>query len=87
MNTETVKISELDSITEITDDDILPIVQSGNTKKITTSNLMSGKSNVGHNHDDRYFREIPNSSANVVGGIKTRLDGTTLYITNNGSNA
>lgn len=30
---------------------------------------------------------IPNASATVVGGLKVRLDGTTLYITNDGSDA
>jgi hypothetical protein len=30
---------------------------------------------------------IPNASSTVVGGIKVRLDGTTLYITNDGSDA
>lgn len=29
---------------------------------------------------------IPNASATVVGGIKMRLDGSTLYITNDGTN-
>lgn len=30
---------------------------------------------------------LPNSSSTVAGGLKTRLDGTTLYITSNGDNA
>ena len=38
---ETVKISELEATNTINDSDILPIVQSGVTKKVTTANLLS----------------------------------------------
>lgn len=38
---EKVKISELEATNTINDEDILPIVQSGTTKKVTTANLLS----------------------------------------------
>lgn len=33
------------------------------------------------------WNSVPNASPTVVGGLKARLDGTTLYLTNNGNNA
>lgn len=40
MNTQTIKISELDSAISIDGTETLPIVQSGNTKKVTISKLL-----------------------------------------------
>ena len=54
---------------------------STNDYTTTEKNKLQGIENNANNYT------LPNSSSTVAGGLKTRLDGTTLYITNNGDNA
>ena len=42
----TVKISELESATSVTSSDVLPIVQNGQTKKVTADTLVKGTTNI-----------------------------------------
>ena len=42
----TVKISELESASSVTSSDVLPIVQNGQTKKVTTDTLVKGTTNI-----------------------------------------
>jgi hypothetical protein len=58
------RISQLNELTTVLDADILPVVNSGETKKVTKANLLkeiftalSGKSDITHLHDDRYYTE------------------------------
>ena len=58
------KISQLTELTTVGNADVLAVVNSGETKKVTKQNLLkeindslATKSAVGHTHDDRYYTE------------------------------
>lgn len=55
---------------------------------------LSGKADSSHTHSASDITSgtlsgsrLPNASSTVTGGVRVRLNGTTAYITNNGSNA
>ena len=74
LNPDSIKISELDSVSSITSSDVLPIVQSGDTKKVTTAKLLEGVTTG--------LNSIYNSetySTNEVETIGKWIDGKSIY--------
>lgn len=74
------KVSDLTNDSGFIDKDVNNLTNYYKKSEVDTS--LSGKQNVGN-----YLTSVPNSSSGVIGGIKTRISGTTLYITNDGSDA
>lgn len=73
------KISQLDELTTVLDADILPVVNSGATKKVTKQNLLKeivaalgGKADASHIHDDRYYTQDEINS--IIGAIATEVN-------------
>lgn len=80
------KISQLNELTSVLETDLLAVVNNGETKKVTKANLfqdindalddlnmlLSGKSNIGHIHDDRYYTEteIDDFLSSITGSIE-----------------
>lgn len=56
-------------------------------RTITLSGGVTGSTTFDGSANRTISTTVRNASNSAVGGLKVRLDGTTLYITNNGSNA
>lgn len=56
-------------------------------RTITLSGGVTGSTTFDGSANRTITTTVRNASNSAVGGLKVRLDGTTLYITNNGSNA
>ena len=58
-----------------------------NARSITLSGSVTGSTTFDGSANRTITTTLANASSTTVGGLKVRLDGTTLYITNDGSNA
>lgn len=59
-----IKISELPQASQLTSDDVIPIVQSGDTKKISVGNVISNSHNS--NQTNTYSSDYINNNFNKV---------------------
>lgn len=70
-----IKISELPQTSQLTDSDVIPIVQSGDTKKIAVNNIITNSHNTSQN--TTYSSNYIDSNFNKVNVINEESSSTT----------
>jgi hypothetical protein len=70
-----IKISELPQASQLTSDDIIPIVQSGETKKVSVTNVITNSHNT--NQTNTYSSDYINNNFNKVNVQTSQTTSTT----------